>query len=109
MVCRLVAPNSDHFDKEQDPDTHESERHCCGSETFWYGTVLDPRNCTNDLWIRILFFSSVADKMPKNRFFSKFFAYYSLKVHLNLRKNVKKKSQNTLVESKGFLTFFACW
>ncbi len=39
---------------------------CSGSVTFWYGSGSAIRN--TDLWIRILIFSSVADKMPK--FFS---------------------------------------
>ncbi len=73
----------------------------------------DPRIRTTDLRIRIriLLFSSVADKMPqKMYFFPKFFAYYLLfkgtGVHLLRfhRYKIKNMSQNSI--KQGFSYFF---
>ncbi len=76
-----------------------------------FGTDPDPRIRTTDLWIRIrihiLLFSSVAIKMStKNKFLSKFFAYYLLKVHLNQSSKMKnhKKLQNS--RNRVFSYFF---
>jgi hypothetical protein len=56
-----------------------------------FGTDPDPWIHTNDLQIRILHFSSVADKMPKKVFF----AFYFLKVHFNQSSKIKCQKEVT--------------
>ncbi len=67
----------------------------------------DPRLSTTDLLIRIriLLFSSVADKQPTKNMF---FAYYFLKVHLHQSSKIKSQKKLQKEEIKVFLTFFAC-
>ena len=62
---------------------------------------LDPRIQITDLWIRILLFMQVSDKMPtKNKFFfQSFFAYTSV------LKDKKSKRSHKIVKSRFFLLF----
>jgi hypothetical protein len=79
---------------------------CCGSVTF--GTDSDPRiRITNlRIRIRILLFSSVADKKLTKKKFIFFIAYCFLKVHLYQSSYIKtQKRSHKLVKSRFFLTF----
>ncbi len=79
-------------------------------DPWHFGTDPDQGIRTTDFRIRIrlLLFSSVADKMPTKKKFSNFFClpYYFLKVHLHQSSNIKKvkKRSHKIVEIKGFLT-----
>jgi len=62
---------------------------------------LDLRIQITDLWIRILLFMEVADKMPtKNNFFFKVFFEY-----ISVFKDKKSKRSHKIVKSRVFLLF----
>ncbi len=77
---------------------------CCGSATFCYES-----GSADDLRIRILLFSSEADKMPtKNNFF--FFKFFCLLLFGSVFTSAfKVKRIHKIVEINVFLYFFACW
>jgi hypothetical protein len=68
---------------------------------FYFALLWIRDNLVTDLWIRILLFMQVADKMPtKNMFFSQsFFAYTSV------FKDKKSKRSHKIVKSRFFLLF----
>jgi hypothetical protein len=81
------------------------EHQCCGSVT-WHGKDPDPQIGqigTTDLRIRILLFSSVADKMPTK---IKFFRVFCLLIFEGILTSVfiNKKSKNS--KNQGFSYFF---
>ncbi len=60
-----------------------TQQQCFGSLNFWFGSGSRSQTRSSGLRIWILIFSSVAVKIPKNKFFSMFFlliSYYLLKV-----------------------------
>ena len=64
---------------------------CIAVDPWHIGTDPDPRIQITDLWIRMLLFSQVADKMPtKNKFFSK--------VSLIIHQSSKIKSQKEVTK-----------
>ncbi len=73
----------------------------------------DPRIRTTDklirIRIRILFFSSVADKMPSKNIFSKFLCLILFEGTLtSILKDIKVKKKSQDSRKQGFLTFFVC-
>ncbi len=87
----------------------------CVSVTYLLGASnQDPRIRTTDSRIRILLFSSVADKMPTKKkffFFSKPFCLLLFEgpTFTSVFKDKKSKRSKIIVEINVFLTFFACW
>ncbi len=80
-------------------------------DPWHFGTDLDPRIRTTDLWIRkrirILLFSSVADKMPTENFFLLLITFSG--TFTSVFNDKKSKGSHKIVEIRVFLTCYTCW
>ncbi len=108
LITSLTENSSSQNTRAADPK-HWSKQ-CCGSVTFWCGS-LGPYHevrIRNPIRLRILLFSSVADKRTtKNKFFSSecfcFLFFKDTFTDLQQSLKIKSKWSHKTVEIKGFL------
>ncbi len=82
---------------------------CCGSMTFWYGSgSADPCLWQVDPYPDSAIFVIDLQDANKKLFFSSFYAYFFLKIHLNHFSKIKSKKRELKV-LLNILTIFAWW
>jgi hypothetical protein len=95
---RHLRPARQHAHRCQGTIPGHLSSDCCGSVTFWYGSVPVTHGDSwirIHIWIRILIFSSLSVKTPTNFFYSRFFLITFLKLHLHYLLKIKSHEEVT--------------